>query len=114
MDQQVGLQLGDPRPVLQVAPFRRLLDDLRVLRRQAGDRTLQAADRGQIFFQPLLIAAAQRLSSATSPRSLTASRMLFLRSIQYCSLEPNSRSNSRCGIISGGSGRSRPAQLMLR
>ena len=59
MDQQVGLQLRDPRPVLQVAPFRRLLDDLRVLGRQARDRTLQAAHRGQVFVEPLLVAVSR-------------------------------------------------------
>ena len=40
--------------------------------------------------------------------------MLRLRFTQPSSRAPNRRSNSRCGIISGGSARSYPAQLMLR
>ena len=39
--------------------------------------------------------------------------MLRLRLIQPSSLAPNRRSNSRCGISSGGSGRLGPAQLMF-
>ena len=40
--------------------------------------------------------------------------MLFLRSTQVWSFTPNKRSKRFCGIISGGSARSYPAQLMLR
>ncbi len=49
--QQVALQFRDPRPVLQVAPFGRPLDHGLVFGRQARDRSLQVAHRGQIFIQ---------------------------------------------------------------
>ena len=39
--------------------------------------------------------------------------MLRLRLTQPRSLAPNRRSNSRCGISSGGNGRFGPAQLMF-
>ena len=59
MDQQVALQFGDARPVAQVATFRRPLDDLRVLRRQTRNRTLQIANRGEIFVESSLVALSQ-------------------------------------------------------
>ena len=45
--------------------------------------------------------------------SRTASRTLRLRWTQPSSLAPKTRSNRRCGISSGGSARSGPAQLMF-
>jgi hypothetical protein len=59
VNHQVGLQFRNPRPILQIASLRRLLDDLRILRRQARDRTLQAADGRQVLLQSLLIAVAE-------------------------------------------------------
>ncbi len=52
--------------------------------------------------------------SSVKASACTASRMLRFRFTQPSSRAPNKRSNSRCGIISGGSARSYPAQLILR
>ena len=50
---------------------------------------------------------------SNAPSLASASRMLRLRLTQPKSLAPNSRSNRRCGISSGGNGRFGPAQLMF-
>ena len=47
------------------------------------------------------------------PASRTESRTLRFRRTQPSSFAPNTRSNRRCGISSGGNARSGPAQLMF-
>ena len=103
--QQIALQLRDARPVLHIAVIVRRFDAA-VLARQTRDGALQVADGREMLFdaQPRRPWADLFLSAIASSR--TASRMLRLRFTQPSSRSPNRRSNSLCGSISGGSGRS--------
>ena len=59
MRQQIALQTGDSRPVLQIAAFRRTFDNLLVFRRQTRDGAFQFAHRSQILIHPLLVFGTQ-------------------------------------------------------
>ena len=59
MDQQIGLDLGDPRIIRQVGDVLGLLDVLAVIGRQAGNGALQIADRSQMLIETMPVRLAQ-------------------------------------------------------